>query len=690
MLSKIGFIGGLAALALLFCTQSYAEQAQVLRQDELRAEPFADAKVLSEIRKDSRVEVLRKQGGWTLIKAEGKQGWVRSLSLRGEGENQAQAAVGVLALESGRSGRGDLIATTGIRGISKPASPQTHALIMTIGAYREGIPQLKGVQYDAETAHQIALHMGVQDKNLIKLKDEELTYEGMSKAFTDLESRVGQDDQVFIYYSGHGGRQLVKEDGQEDRCAESLVTVEGVGFIDSEVEARLKRLSLKAQKMVVFLDACHSGGVTTRSIGSEFAPKYYQSKAGMDACAKPVNVLTRGINAGTRSVGSGANNYAYIAAARDNEISFDQSGKGGVASQAWLECMRGDAKDLDGSGGLSADEIRICAQEKIEQKLSKAVGVLPHHVSITGNSRMILGFKSSEPEPSPVTTAPAAVMAAPTPAVAPVATAPAKPVAAIAVANPTPPPVPVPVAVAPTPAKPVAAAPALTPAPVASPTPPVVVAPVAVATPPLAAAQAKPVAAAPPAPVASPAPPAKLNTVATLEDIFGNRDDRRLVELKTARQKLKIDKDNIEFTLTSSHEGNIYLLMVGSDGTSFDLLFPNQLDRNNQIKAGETLKLPRPTWQLAAQGPPGKDTLLAIVAESPRDFSSLGLQPAGPFSIIDVKAAPVRTRDIQLVTASSANAATDECKEQRTRNLGVQKRCSNAYGAALMAIEEVK
>jgi len=183
---------------------------------------------------------------------------------------------------------------------------------------------------------------------------------------------------------------------------------------------------------------------------------------------------------------------------------------------------------------------------------------------------------------------------------------------------------------------------------------------------------------------------AKPNPVATLEDVFGNRDDRRLVELKTTRQKLKIDKDKLEFTLTSSHEGNVYLLMVGTDGSTFDLLFPNQLDRNNQIKAGETLKLPRSSWELTVQGPPGKDTLLAIVTESPRDFSKLGMQPAGPFSVIDAKAAPARTRDIQLVTGNSSNASAGDCLTEKTRNLAVQKRCSNAYGAALLVVEEIE
>jgi Caspase domain/Domain of unknown function (DUF4384) len=641
MLPKFKSVGCLAAvLALLYSLPALAEQALVLRTETLRIEPFADAKAVSEIGKNARVEVIKKQGAWTLIGASGKQGWVRSLSLRNDTPVVAPVQEGVLALESGRSGHGDLIATTGIRGIAKPTSPNSHALIMTIGAYREGIQPLTGVKHDAETARQIARRMGIPDENIRVLRDDDLTYEGMVKAFDEFESKVQQDEQAFIYYSGHGGRSLVKEEGSAERCAESLITIEGYGFFDTEIEKRLKRLSQKTEKLIFMLDACHSGGVTTRSTAmstpsSQFTPKFWQPKSA-DACDKTVNVVTRSAKTGTEPNISGINNYTYIAAARDNEISLDEPGKGGVASQAWLECMSGAARDLDGSGGLSAEEIRACAQPKINQKLANAAGVTPHHVSITGNSKLILGF---EPRASTATAAPAAP--SPAPSLFSQWTKTNQSSAS----------------------KPAAASPA-----------PAAVAPVAAT-----------------APLAETAPPVvKPNPAATLYDIYNNRDDRRTVELKTTRPKLKIDRDSLEFTLTSSHDGNVYLIMAGSDGTTFDLLFPNQLDKNNLIQAGETIKLPRAMWELTAAGPPGKNTLLAIVTESTRNFSNLGMKPAGPFSVIDVTTVPDGGRDIQLVTGTSSEAQAGDCQMNKTRNLTIKKRCSNAYGAAMLVVEEVK
>jgi hypothetical protein len=438
--------------------------------------------------------------------------------------------------------------------LALPAAAASHALIMTISAYQGGVPPLHGVAHDGESARSIARRMGVKDANMRHYKDGELTLAGMQRAFDELQERVADGDQVFIYFSGHGGRQLVRVPGE--RCAESLITVEGMGFIDVELESRLKRLAAKAQKLVVLLDACHSGGATQRSLtGTKpaFSAKYF-ARSGVDACEQPINVLTRSLGASGRSAGSGAGNYVYIAAARDNEVSLDMPAKGGVATQAWRDCINGAATDRDGSGGLSAAEIQACAQGKINAQLKGIKGFLPHHVTIAGNPSAVLSF----PERNV---------------------------------------------------------------------------------------------------------PVKTSAYNALLDIYNSRDDRRSVSLQSAKSAFRIGKDDVDFSLTSSHAGYAYLLMVGSDGKSFDMLFPNQLDSANAVEAGQTLRLPRPNWQIKAGGPAGRNHLLAIVADSPREFAKIGMQPAGPFSMI----------------AASADAS---------RNLQVHA-ASVGYGAAMMVLEEV-
>jgi hypothetical protein len=119
------------------------------------------------------------------------------------------------------------------------------------------------------------------------------------------------------------------------------------------------------------------------------------------------------------------------------------------------------------------------------------------------------------------------------------------------------------------------------------------------------------------------------------------------------------------------------------------MLFPNRLDGANQLEAGQVVRLPRAEWEVTAGGPPGTTQVLAMVTDAPRDFSKLDMKPAGPFSVLE--ASPIAAKDIQLVTNETPAAATPECTDPLARrNLAVAKRCSNAYGAALIAVEEMQ
>lgn len=514
---------------------------------------------------------------------------------------------------------------------SGAAGAEIHALLIFNGDYKGGIPKLEGVQHDVSSARSIAHLLGVKDENMQLHK--ELTLEGMQNAFDELERRVTTGDKVFIYYSGHGGRQYVSEPAE--RCAESLITVNGSGFTDAELDARLQKLSGRAQKVIAMLDSCHSGGVTTRAVRTtRYAPKYW-SKGGQDACYEPTNLLTRSINKASRSAGDGGKNFVYISAAKNDEVSLDDPDNGGFATLAWAQCMSGEARDSDQSGGLTAEEIRVCAQQKIEAKTKGLEGVLPQHISIVGNPDLVMTLASNKSELSqqPAIQEPVSPE--------PVASVPMPPVII-----PTVPDLPVPV-------------------------PSVLIAAVPVSQPqPVQAAHTE-----------SGAP-------ATLLDVFNGRDDRRIVAITPNKNKLKIGRDKFSFSVRSSHDGYLYLMMVGSDGKTFDLLFPNKLDGSNYIQAGQMTQFPRSNWEIIAQGPAGKDHILAIVSDAPRDLSSLPMVNAGPFSMVNATSGG--KRGIQSVTSTPSAAIQDECGSTGRRNLAVAQTCSDAYGAALAVVEEAE
>ncbi len=120
--------------------------------------------------------------------------------------------------------------------------------------------------------------------------------------------------------------------------------------------------------------------------------------------------------------------------------------------------------------------------------------------------------------------------------------------------------------------------------------------------------------------------PSTTASLATLALVENQANPKRKIQVKLSSSVLKIGKSNLEMAITSSHNGYVYLVLLGSDAKSFYILFPNGLDSNNYIKAGQPLKLPRESWEVMAAGPPGVDQVLVIVSDSPRKLDGLVLQ----------------------------------------------------------------
>ena len=171
--------------------------------------------------------------------------------------------------------------------------------------------------------------------------------------------------------------------------------------------------------------------------------------------------------------------------------------------------------------------------------------------------------------------------------------------------------------------------------------------------------------------------------MALLKDIQASSDHSRIVRTTPTKSAFR-KGDIVEFTIESSHAGYLYLIMSGTDGETFDLLFPNRLDRNNLIPANQKISLPRASWEVTAEGPAGVNHILAIVSETPRDFSVIGLQPSGPFST--VPNTPMSAGDIMRTTESAQEALDPICQDALPASAA---ECSGRYSAQLFELKEI-
>jgi Caspase domain len=95
------------------------------------------------------------------------------------------------------------------------------------------------------------------------------TYENIITAFKEITETAQSGDQVYIHYSGHGGRAttIYPEIEGDRRQDEGIVPMDigssdGRHLRDVEIATLLKRLTDKGCILTVIFDSCHSGGAT--------------------------------------------------------------------------------------------------------------------------------------------------------------------------------------------------------------------------------------------------------------------------------------------------------------------------------------------------------------------------------------------------------------------------------------------
>lgn len=130
-----------------------------------------------------------------------------------------------------------------------------------------------------------------------------------------------------------------------------------------------------------------------------------------------------------------------------------------------------------------------------------------------------------------------------------------------------------------------------------------------------------------------------------------SRDYR--IRLETGKPTMRIGADLLDFSVTTDVPGYLYVLQVGSDGSTFNLLFPNKYDRDHRVAAG-THRLPRPQWRIRAGGPAGTSHLLAIVSPVPRDFTR-GMDTSSGFGSTPAVSGASRTLFVEATGGQSGS-----------------------------------
>ncbi|CAN5908990.1 hypothetical protein BH11PSE8_BH11PSE8_00220 [soil metagenome] len=145
---------------------------------------------------------------------------------------------------------------------------------------------------------------------------------------------------------------------------------------------------------------------------------------------------------------------------------------------------------------------------------------------------------------------------------------------------------------------------------------------------------------------------------------------RRLVARFRATPAV-VDGELPRLTVSSGNAGYLYVFLAEPRADHWQLIFPNKLDRGNEIAADATLSLPRKGWSIRATEPVGARRLLVLVADTPRDFDAEASAGGGPFASIALKGD---------TAANGGGAAASYLGKPRCEGSVVS--CSAAFSAA--------
>lgn len=146
-----GFIRYAAVVVLLampVAAIAATTSGAILKSTELRTKPYLDAPKVTTLATGAPVSILERKGGWLRVKTGSRTGWVRMLYVRtgtvGAGTSASVIGKGTVQLATGRAGSGNVVATSGIRGLDEEqlakaeSNPAQLAKLKTLAASESG------------------------------------------------------------------------------------------------------------------------------------------------------------------------------------------------------------------------------------------------------------------------------------------------------------------------------------------------------------------------------------------------------------------------------------------------------------------------------------------------------------------------------------------------------------------------
>jgi len=222
--------------------------------------------------------------------------------------------------------------------------------------YNKGVPDLKCAVNDAHAFAKYILSIGIPEKHIYLLTNEDATKEKLSNVLNELKDLMSTKSMMYFYLAGHGKKHQGKG---YFIMHDTLCTVEDLAETGYPMQELKKKLDgLMAKKLLIFLDTCYSAGARAASEIENMSPK-------------SMEFVSRGAEQDYESRGAlSQQDSVMLASSQANQESFERGGNGLFTSYL-LEGLKGKA-DYD------EDHLHVTMEEAYRYLVANVQKQLPY------------------------------------------------------------------------------------------------------------------------------------------------------------------------------------------------------------------------------------------------------------------------------------------------------------------------
>ncbi len=258
-----------------------------------------------------------------------------------------------------------------------------HAVLIGIKDYPDAMP-LYGPLNDVAAVKKVLVETyGFSGNNITVLLDRDATKSKILDTLSAIQARTRPEDNIFIYYSGHGTSDFNPETGFSMGKATGAILPYDFKFFPNDIEKTLDRLIVgrrdlrpifegldKERNLLVVFDACFSGNATRARNRQPGIPKYqplpFSSRRGrMPNTDAPVKISPYPYQ-----------NLVYISASDTTERAIDLPT--GARYDGKAHGALTDALLMGLSGGADTNRNRVVTYQELYQFVKHGVQVYGH------------------------------------------------------------------------------------------------------------------------------------------------------------------------------------------------------------------------------------------------------------------------------------------------------------------------